>query len=305
VVFGDHTRVVKLVNSRFVAGADGTKLLFPDPSRFDPVFFYFALRGLDIPSRGYNRHWRLLADMEIPVPPPEEQRRIARILSTIQRSSSLAQTKERAMVSAKSSIDASLFKGVEAEAVMLADVASIERGRFTHRPRNDPRFYGGSIPFIQTGDVTSAAMADGFIRSHSQTLNERGLEVSRLFPAGTIAITIAANIGYVARLRYPAAFPDSIIAITPTECMDAAYLSYYLATQQAEMDRQAPRGTQKNINIEFLKPWPVPLPSLTDQRHIARVISTVDRAVSATARRRVCIDRVFGSAQAELLGGLA
>jgi restriction endonuclease S subunit len=71
------------------------------------------------------------------------------------------------------------------------------------------------------------------------------------------------------------------------------------------MDRQAPRGTQKNINIEFLKPWPVPLPSLTDQRHIARVISTVDRAVSATARRRVCIDRVFGSAQAELLGGLA
>ena len=86
VIFGDHTRAVKFVDQRFVAGADGTKVLAPDTTRFDPLYFYFALKGLDIPSRGYNRHWALLREMTVPRPPLAEQCRIARILSTILRS---------------------------------------------------------------------------------------------------------------------------------------------------------------------------------------------------------------------------
>ncbi|MFX9181105.1 restriction endonuclease subunit S, partial [Acinetobacter baumannii] len=31
--------------------------------------------------------------------------------------------------------------------------SQIFRGKFTHRPRNDPRLYDGDYPFIQTGDV--------------------------------------------------------------------------------------------------------------------------------------------------------
>ena len=78
------------------------------------------------------------------------------------------------------------------EVVALSSVASVERGKFAHRPRNDPRFYGGQHPFIQTGDV---AACDGLIDTYSQTLNEEGLAISRLFPSGTIVVTIAANIG--------------------------------------------------------------------------------------------------------------
>jgi type I restriction enzyme, S subunit len=246
--------------------------------------------------------WSALSAMEVYAPPLNEQRRIVRILQPFRELHTATESKESALRRTKASVVESLFGDVVMESSSLEEVASIERGRFTHRPRNDPRFYGGDTPFIQTGDVTSAAMTDGFIHSHSQTLNERGLEVSRCFPAGTIAITIAANIGYVARLTYPAAFPDSVIAITPNEKIDGAYLSHYLATQQGEIDRRAPRGTQKNINIEFLKPWPVPVPARTDQQQIAHAIDALDRAVSSTHVALESVKGAFRSALFEFIG---
>jgi type I restriction enzyme, S subunit len=70
----------------------------------------------------------------------------------------------------------------------LNEFCKIERGKFTQRPRDDPEYYGGSYPFIQTGDVDKS---NGYIQNFSQTLNEKGLSVSKLFPSGIIAITIA------------------------------------------------------------------------------------------------------------------
>ena len=60
----------------------------------------------------------------------------------------------------------------EWEALPFGKLAHLERGKFTARPRNDPRYDGGDISFIQTGDVTNA---NGPITTYSQTLNaERG-----------------------------------------------------------------------------------------------------------------------------------
>jgi type I restriction enzyme S subunit len=162
-------------------------------------------------------------------------------------------------------------------------VARIERGKFSHRPRNEPRFYGGETPFVQTGDVSNC---DGHIRSHSQTLNEDGVSISKVFPANTILITIAANIGYAGILCFDSACPDSLIGISAGEALDVEFLNFYLSTQQVEMDRLAPRGTQKNSNIQFLKPWPVPLPPLDEQLEIASALTSVDALnISAVSRR--------------------
>lgn len=97
----------------------------------------------------------------------------------------------------------------EWQTVCLEDIASVERGKFSARPRNDPRYYGGKYPFLQTGDVASAS---GVIYTYSQTLNEDGLNVSRLFPRETLLITIAANIGDVAEVGMDFACPDSLVA---------------------------------------------------------------------------------------------
>ncbi len=85
IIFGDHTRCLKYVDFPFVLGADGTKVLLPNKKLYDPRFYYFALLALEIPSRGYNRHFTVLNERSLPLPPLPEQKKIAHILSTVQR----------------------------------------------------------------------------------------------------------------------------------------------------------------------------------------------------------------------------
>lgn len=172
----------------------------------------------------------------------------------------------------------------------LGEIALLERGRFVHRPRNEPRFYGGPTPFVQTGDVVRSA---GKIREFTQTLNDDGVAISRVFPAGTILITIAANIGFTGILQFDGACPDSLVAITPIQSTNAEYLEYFLQTQQSEMDRLAPKGTQKNINIQFLAPWKIAIPSFDEQREIVAILSVIDRKIALHHRKRTMLDDLF------------
>jgi hypothetical protein len=85
IIFGDHSRCFKYVDFPFVLGADGTKVLPPNTKLYDPRFYYFALLALEIPSRGYNRHFTILSERSLPLPPLPEQKKIAHILSMVQR----------------------------------------------------------------------------------------------------------------------------------------------------------------------------------------------------------------------------
>ena len=84
IVFGDHTRIFKFVDFPFVRGADGVKVLKPKPN-FHPRFLFYALSSLKLPTIGYQRHYSLLKEQSIPLPPLEEQRRIAGVLRLVDR----------------------------------------------------------------------------------------------------------------------------------------------------------------------------------------------------------------------------
>jgi type I restriction enzyme M protein len=86
IIFGDHTRALKFIDFRFVCGADGTKVIVPNKNKVDPLFFYYALLNLDIPSRGYNRHYSILKEQRLVLPSIPEQKKIAHILSIISNS---------------------------------------------------------------------------------------------------------------------------------------------------------------------------------------------------------------------------
>ena len=187
------------------------------------------------------------------------------------------------------------------QVVLLADVATVERGKFAHRPRNEPRFYGGDIPFIQTSDVVRSV---GVIRSHSQTLNESGLSISKLFPTGTVVITIAANIGETAITGYPMAFPDSLVGMIPTG-VDSRFLEYYVRTQKARLERFAPESAQKNINLEDLRPMLVPVPSKDEQTAIAEQLGAVQYEVDSLQALLADTRTLKTSMANELLSGRA
>ena len=160
-------------------------------------------------------------------------------------------------------------------------LAHIERGKFTARPRNDPKYYGGDIPFIQTGDVKNA---HGQIITYSQTLNAEGLKVSKLFPRGTLFFTIAANIGDVGFAAFDTACPDSLVAITPSKETDKTWLSYELARRKSSFENLATHNAQLNINLEKLRPYLLPQPPLPKQRAIADALSDVDGLLAALER---------------------
>ncbi len=187
------------------------------------------------------------------------------------------------------------------EVVRLGEVSTVERGKFAHRPRNEPKFYGGDIPFIQTSDIVRSV---GVIRNHSQTLNELGLSISRLFPAGTVVITIAANIGETAITGYPMAFPDSLVGITPTG-IDGRFLEYYLRTQKETLQRFAPESAQKNINLDDLRPMLVPVPAMGEQAVIVEQLRVLQDEVDSL-RELLAVTQTFkDSAADEFLSGWA
>ncbi|MEI1741297.1 restriction endonuclease subunit S [Acinetobacter baumannii] len=79
VIFGDHTKAIKFVDFPFAMGADGVKVLKPK-DECDTKYLYHYLRYAKIPDAGYSRHYKFLKELEIPLPPLAEQRRIAAIL---------------------------------------------------------------------------------------------------------------------------------------------------------------------------------------------------------------------------------
>ena len=75
VIFGDHTKVIKYVNFDFVAGADGVKAMKPLNMFYRKLFYYF-LQAIELPEKGYARHFQFLERSFVPVPPLPEQHRI-------------------------------------------------------------------------------------------------------------------------------------------------------------------------------------------------------------------------------------
>ena len=143
--------------------------------------------------------------------------------------------------------------------------SKIYRGKFGHRPRNDPAFYDGEYPFIQTGDV---ARAGKYITSYSQTLNEKGKEVSQLFPKGTLMMAIAANIGDLAILGFEAYAPDSVVGFKPNQDIDLEFLRYSFKAALPALEQTSTQSTQANLNVERIGAVQGVFPSLNDQQEI-------------------------------------
>lgn len=154
------------------------------------------------------------------------------------------------------------------------------RGKSKHRPRNDPALFAdGQHLVIQTGDV---ARSGGQIRTHTSKYNDVGLAQSYKWPAGTLCITIAANIADSGILAFDACFPDSVVGFVPDPILgNAKYFEYFVRTAKANLLEFAPATAQKNINLEILESVLIPLPPLNEQR---RIVARVDELMSLCDR---------------------
>jgi type I restriction enzyme S subunit len=154
----------------------------------------------------------------------------------------------------------------------LPDIGELARGKSKHRPRNDPSLYlNGDIKLVQTGDV---ARSNGQVETYTAMYNKAGLAQSRLWPKGTMCITIAANIADTGILSFDACFPDSVVGFIPfEEQMSIRYFEYFVRTAKSNLEAFAPATAQKNINLEILGQLLVPLPPLNE---LNAIVSKID-----------------------------
>jgi type I restriction enzyme S subunit len=166
----------------------------------------------------------------------------------------------------------------------LDQLGYLSRGRSRHRPRDAAHLYEGPYPFIQTGDVKHAGL---YITSYEQTYSEAGLEQSRLWPAGTLCITIAANIADTAILGIDACFPDSVIGFIPDEKKaDARFVKYLFdATIQRHVQQFTQGAAQDNLSQEKLLSIEFAVPGVTEQARIADILSAYDELIENNRRR--------------------
>jgi type I restriction enzyme S subunit len=150
--------------------------------------------------------------------------------------------------------------------------ARFERGKFSARPRNDRRYFGGNYPFIQIGSLDSKGSV---INTSPQTLNEEGLKVSKLFEAGTVMVAIVGGtIGNIGVLGRDMCFTDSIVGIRPTVTTCQEFILLMMKAKQAEIKSVAyQRAGQPNISLPNLTDIVIPLPPLDEQREIVKKVN--------------------------------
>lgn len=229
---------------------------------------------------------------ELP-PPLEEQRRIvARVEELVGKIEEVRSLRQKALEETEIVLKSVLNLAFERnfnkqgwELIPLRQAAEVARGKFTHRPRNEPRFYGGNIPFIQIGDISNSKR---YILEYSQTLNEEGLKISKMFPKETVVIAITgATIGVTGILTFDSCFPDSIVGIVPDqEKVIPEFVYWSLEYTKKVALAEATQTTQPNINLKNLDKLTIPVPPLSEQRRIVTYLDELQTKIDTMKQLR-------------------
>lgn len=136
--------------------------------------------------------------------------------------------------------------------------------------RTNPAYYGGSIPWLKTGDLN-----DGFIQEVPEYITDLALEKTslRLNPIGSVLMAMyGATIGKLGILEIPVTTNQACCACIPYAGMNNKYLFYYLMSMRQSYIGMAEGGAQPNISKEKIVNSLIPLPPAEEQRRIVAKI---------------------------------
>jgi len=321
IVFGDHTRVFKFIDFRFIAGAQGTHVLVPESSRFDPYFLYLALGSLSIPSRGYNRHFPLLREQLIVSPPLSEQRAIASVLRAVQRAKEACERVIAAMRHLKLTLMHCLFtygpvtveqagqvplKETEIglmpahwSVVPLGELGDIVTGTTPSTRR--PEYFGEPHLFVTPGDIGHGK----YIATTERRVSAAGLRVCRALPKGAVVVVcIGATIGKTGLTAVDScATNQQCNSIVANEKVEPEFLFYALSRRSSVLPQLAGRAAVPIVSKRNFSAFRVTRPPFSEQLTIASHLSAVDAKLAAEETRLAALDNLFKSLLHHLMTG--
>ena len=131
-------------------------------------------------------------------------------------------------------------------------------------------FFGGSIPWLKTGDLN-----DDYVNVIPERITDKALKETsvKLNPEGSVLIAMyGATIGKVGILTFPATTNQACCACSELCGVDNRFLFYFLISHREEFIRQAGGGAQPNISKEIIVNTPIPVPPIEEQKRIVREI---------------------------------
>jgi len=323
VVFGDHTRAIKFIDFPFVRGADGTQILHPD-NRFNVSFFYFACKSVEIEGRGYNRHFSILKEMEIPIPPKDEQEKIGSVLTLIESLIKAEDHAGNAATALKRAAMRELFtRGLRGEPQKeteiglvpeswgqkeLLEMAIVQTGIAKGRKFADTEMV--DLPYLRVANVQ-----DGHLDlSEMKNIRIRKTEIDRYrLQPDDIVLTEGGDFdklgrGFIWRGQIQdCVHQNHVFAVrTNKNILEPAFFAYLAQSDygKAYFLKVAHKTTNLAcINTQKLKAFPVIFPSLPEQAEIVEILDAIDRKIDLHKRKKALLEELFKSLLHKLMTG--
>jgi type I restriction enzyme S subunit len=290
IIFGDHTKVKKYINFKFIAGADGVKVLKPC-SVFDPKFFFYLIQTTKIPDKGYARHFQFLEKAEIPIPPHKEQltivSKIEELLSDLENGKQQLILAQQQLKVYRQSLLKAAFEGkltnknINGELpegwkiVKSGEIIDIINNGYT--PTKEHLSDGsGEIPFIKVYNLKF----DGTLNFRKNptfipnTIHKKELKRSICFPGDVLINIVGPPLGKVSVVSNQ--FPEwninqAIVMFRPNEKILSKYISYFLqnpVTINWLEDTSKATAGQWNVKVSTCRLIHIPVPPINEQQHI-------------------------------------
>ncbi|RMG01191.1 MAG: hypothetical protein D6726_09990, partial [Nitrospirae bacterium] len=308
VIFGDHTRIFKYVDFPFVLGADGTKVIKPNPSLFNEKFFYFACLYLDIPNRGYNRHYTILKEKKIKYPKDKnEQRKIAAVLSLVQRAIEQQERLIQVTTELKKALMKKLFtEGLRGEPQKMTEIGPlpeswevVELGEVA-----DKIEYGFTASALSTGKIKFLRISD--IQDFSVNWNhvpycncsDEIIDKYLLNDGDILFARIGATTGKSFFVQSPpkSIYASYLIRVRVKEILSAAFLSQFCNTHAYwhQINQNKGGKIKGGINASILKRLKIALPSdYKEQENIAASLQIIDNKINYIKHRLNLLQSLF------------
>jgi type I restriction enzyme S subunit len=145
--------------------------------------------------------------------------------------------------------------------------------------RKISKYWGGEIPFVKIEDLTSVKL---YLENTQEKITQEGLENSNawILPPNSVLFSIYASIGEVAINKIPVATNQAILGlISKSEIVDPKFLAYSLKKFGKYLISYNIQSTQKNLTLEIVKNFKIPLPPLPIQQKIVKILDTIQSAV--------------------------
>ena len=244
---------------------------------------YDALTGHAVKGRTLNR--KTLDQVPIPLPPLDEQRRIASTMELAHRARAAATEQLAAINTLSDAMLRELFPRSPVARlprgwrwVKLGDVCTMGSGGTPLR--GNAAYFGGSIPWAIIGDLN-----DSVVATTTHSISKLGLTESsaKIVPEGALLVAMYGSIGKLGITGVPMASNQAIAHIIPDPQVDSHWLFGRLRADRRALADAGSGVTQSNISQTVLKGWDILLPPLDEQRRIADTMRLVQRMRESAA----------------------